>query len=78
MNIFFDMPLMVHDWNTLKTHHEGITHVKETRIDIIRVTKFEMFQIIEIKTIDEMYSRFTSITNELRLLGKTYTSQKKN
>jgi hypothetical protein len=60
-------------WDTLKVHHEGTSHVKETRIDI-GVRKFEIFEMIEDENIDEMYSRFTSIVNELRSLGKTYST----
>ena len=60
-------------WDTLKIHHEGTSHIKETRIDI-GVRKFEIFEMNEDENIDEMYSRFTSIVNELRSLGKTYTT----
>ena len=59
-------------WDTLKIHHEGTSHVKETRIDI-GVRKFEIFEMSEEENIDEMYSRFTSIVNELRSLGKIYS-----
>jgi len=59
-------------WDTLKIHHEGTSHVKETRIDI-GVRKFEIFKMNEEENIDEMYSRFTSIVNELRSLGKIYS-----
>jgi len=60
-------------WDTLTIHHEGTSHVKETRIDI-GVRKFEIFEMNEDENIDEMYFRFTSIVNELRSLGKTYTT----
>jgi len=59
-------------WDTLKIHHEGTIHVKETRIDI-GVQKFKIFEMSEEENIDEMYSRFTYIVNELRLLGKIYS-----
>jgi len=61
-------------WDTLKIHHEGTSHVKETRI-YIGVRKFEIFEMNEEENIDEMYSRFTSIVNELRSLGKNYTTR---
>ncbi|XP_073224751.1 uncharacterized protein [Cicer arietinum] len=63
-------------WDTLQTHHEGTSHVKETRIDI-GIRKFELFEMNEGETIDEMYSRFTTIVNELRSLGKAYTVQER-
>ena len=31
-------------WDTLRIHHEGTSHVKETRIDI-GVRKFEVFEM---------------------------------
>jgi hypothetical protein len=60
-------------WDTLRIHHEGTNHVKETRIDI-GVNKFETFEMGENESIDEMFSRFTSIINELRSLGKSLTT----
>ncbi|XP_058784566.1 uncharacterized protein LOC131659382 [Vicia villosa] len=59
-------------WDKLKIHHEGTSHVKEERIDM-GVRKFETFEMKEDETIDEMFSRFTIIINELRSLGKTYS-----
>jgi len=59
-------------WDTLKIHHEGTSHVKETRIDI-GVRKFELFEMKETENIDEMYGRFTIIMNELRSLEKDFT-----
>ncbi|XP_012574822.1 uncharacterized protein [Cicer arietinum] len=41
-------------WDTLQTHHEGTNHVKETRTGI-GVRKFELFEMNEEETIDEMY-----------------------
>ena len=49
-------------WDTLRIHYEGTSHVKETRIDI-GVRKFEVFEMSENETIDEMYARFTTIVN---------------
>ncbi|XP_073225686.1 uncharacterized protein [Cicer arietinum] len=56
-------------YRTLKTYHEGTSHVKETRIDIV-IRKFELFEMNERETIDEMYSRFTTIVNEMSKKGK--------
>jgi len=54
-------------WDTLKTHHEGTNHAKETRIHI-GVRRYELFERKETETLDEMYGRFTIIMNELRSL----------
>jgi hypothetical protein len=56
-------------WETSRVHHEGTSHVKETRIDI-GVRKFEVFERSENEFVDEMYARFTTIVNEMRSLGK--------
>ncbi|GAU50421.1 hypothetical protein TSUD_184430 [Trifolium subterraneum] len=63
-------------WETPQTHHEGTNSVKETRIDI-GVRKFELFEMKEEETIDQMYGRFTSIINELNSLGKAYTTHER-
>ncbi|KAK2452137.1 gag-protease polyprotein [Trifolium repens] len=60
-------------WETLEIHHEGTSRVKEIRIDI-GVRKFELFEMQEDESIDQMYGRFTIIINELNSLGKTYTT----
>ncbi|XP_045821909.1 uncharacterized protein LOC123914780 [Trifolium pratense] len=63
-------------WTTLQTHHEGTSHIKETRIDI-GVRKFELFEMSNSETIDQMYGRFTVIINELNSLGKKYTTHER-
>ncbi|XP_045810862.1 uncharacterized protein LOC123905296 [Trifolium pratense] len=63
-------------WTTLQTHHEGTSHIKETRIDI-GVRKFELFEMNNSETIDQMYGRFTVIINELNSLGKKYTTHER-
>ncbi|XP_058741394.1 uncharacterized protein LOC131613765 [Vicia villosa] len=63
-------------WDALKIHHKGTNHVKEERIDL-GVRKFETFEMKEEETIDEMFSRFTVIVNELRSLGKAYTAHER-
>ncbi|XP_045831060.1 uncharacterized protein LOC123922382 [Trifolium pratense] len=63
-------------WTTLQTHHEGTSHIKETRIDI-GVRKFELFEMSDSETIDQMYGRFTVIINELNSLGKKYTTHER-
>jgi hypothetical protein len=60
-------------WETLQNHHEGSNRVKETRIDI-GVRKFELFEMREDGTVDQMNGRLTIIINELNSLGKTYTA----
>ncbi|KAK2362327.1 hypothetical protein QL285_087400 [Trifolium repens] len=40
-------------WKILQTHHEGTSRIKETRIDI-GVRKFELFEMQEDETVDQM------------------------
>ncbi|XP_049406323.1 uncharacterized protein LOC125869989 [Solanum stenotomum] len=56
-------------WDCLQTTHEGTQRVKESKVDML-TTQYENFIMKEGETIFEMNSRFTSITNELRGLGK--------
>ncbi|XP_058784171.1 uncharacterized protein LOC131658941 [Vicia villosa] len=63
-------------WDKLKIHHEGTSHVKEERIDT-GVRNFESFEMKEDETIDEIFSRFTIIINELRSLGKIYSAHER-
>ncbi|XP_073224829.1 uncharacterized protein [Cicer arietinum] len=61
------------DWTPEdKTKHEGTSHVKETRL-YIGIWKFGLFEMNEGETIDEMYSRFITIVNEMRSLDKPYS-----
>ncbi|KAK2972446.1 hypothetical protein RJ640_003872 [Escallonia rubra] len=56
-------------WKLLEVTHEGTNQVKETKINML-VQRYETFKIKENESINEMYSRFTLITNGLTLLGK--------
>ncbi|XP_070026656.1 uncharacterized protein [Nicotiana sylvestris] len=53
----------------LQTVHEGITQVKQSKIDML-TTKYELFRIKDYESIQDMHTRFTSIINELHSLGK--------
>ncbi|XP_049397267.1 uncharacterized protein LOC125861400 [Solanum stenotomum] len=55
--------------------HEGTEQVKESKVDML-TTKYENFTMKERETIHEMYTRFSSITNELRCLGEPIHSSK--
>lgn len=57
-------------WDCLKTSHERTTQVKESNIDML-MTQYRNFI-----TIQEMNSRFTFITKELRSLGEPILPRK--
>ena len=60
--------------DALQVAHEGTNQVKQSRIELL-MRKYELFQISDRETIMDMYTRFTHITNELKFLGKTFTTE---
>jgi len=61
-------------WDALKVAHEGTNQVKQSRIELL-MRKYELFKMSDRETIMDMYTRFTDITNELKSLGKTFTTE---
>ncbi|XP_070040980.1 uncharacterized protein [Nicotiana tomentosiformis] len=55
-------------WDTLQVSHEGILQVKRSRGTLL-YSQYENFAMKEGETIQEMYTRFTTLTNELKSLG---------
>ncbi|XP_075103487.1 uncharacterized protein LOC142178063 [Nicotiana tabacum] len=55
-------------WDTLQVDHEGTTQVKRSRGTLL-YSQYENFAVKEGETIQEMYTRFTTLTNELKSLG---------
>ena len=58
-------------WDKLEVAHEGTSQVKQTKIDQL-MHKYELFKMNEDENISEMFTRFTSITNALKCLGKDF------
>ncbi|XP_070042779.1 uncharacterized protein [Nicotiana tomentosiformis] len=56
-------------WEALQTAHEGTTQVKQSKIDML-TTEYELFRMKDDESIQDMYTRFTSIINELYSLGE--------
>ncbi|XP_070018029.1 uncharacterized protein [Nicotiana sylvestris] len=56
-------------WEALQTAHEGTTQVKQSKIYML-TTEYELFRIKGDESIQDMHTRFTSIINELHLLGE--------
>jgi len=61
-------------WNALRVAHEGTNQVKQSRIELL-MTKYEVFKMSDKETIMDMYTRFTHITNELKSLKKSFTTE---
>nr|XP_016485169.1 PREDICTED: uncharacterized protein LOC107805618 [Nicotiana tabacum] len=56
-------------WEALQTAHEGTTHVKQSQIDMLTI-EYELFRMKDNESIQGMYTRFTSIINELHSKGE--------
>ena len=62
-------------WDCLKTTHEGTEQVKESKIDML-TSLYENFKMREGETIHELFTKLSSITNELRSLGEPISMSK--
>ena len=60
-------------WDTLEVTHEGTLQVKNTKINLL-IHSFEIFEMMHYESISDMFSRFMTIINELKSLGKIYTN----
>ncbi|XP_075112165.1 uncharacterized protein LOC142182112 [Nicotiana tabacum] len=58
-------------WEALQTVYEGTTQVKQSKIDM-HTTEYELFKMKDDESIQDMHTRFTSITNELTLWEKSF------
>ncbi|XP_070007900.1 uncharacterized protein [Nicotiana sylvestris] len=63
-------------WDTLQVAHEGTPQVKRSRGTLL-YSQYENFTMKEGKTIQEMYTRFTTLTNELKSLGRIILEEDK-
>jgi hypothetical protein len=61
-------------WDALQVAHEGTNQVKQSRIELL-MRKYELFEMGDRETVMDMYTRFTHITNELKSLGKSFTTE---
>ena len=61
-------------WNELRVAHEGTNQVKQSRIELL-MRKYELFEMSDKETVMEMYTRFAHITNKMKLLGKSFTTE---
>ncbi|XP_070009892.1 uncharacterized protein [Nicotiana sylvestris] len=62
-------------YEDLQTAHEGTTHVKQSKIDMLTI-EYELFRMKDDESIQDMHTRFTSIINELHSLGDVIPKNK--
>ncbi|XP_070032104.1 uncharacterized protein [Nicotiana tomentosiformis] len=60
-------------WDKLKVTYEGTNKVKETDINML-VHDYELFQIKEGQSIEEIFARFSKIISDLKAFSKPYSS----
>ncbi|XP_070035482.1 uncharacterized protein [Nicotiana tomentosiformis] len=60
-------------WDKLEVTYEGTSKVKETHINML-VHDYEIFQMKEGESIEEMLARFSKIINDLKVFGKPFSS----
>ncbi|XP_070004281.1 uncharacterized protein [Nicotiana sylvestris] len=63
-------------WDTLQVAHEGTPQVKRSR-GTLMYSQYENFTMKEGETIQEIYTRFTILTNELKSLGRIILEEDK-
>ncbi|GAV61883.1 UBN2 domain-containing protein, partial [Cephalotus follicularis] len=61
-------------WDLLEITYEGTNQVKESKISML-VHEYELFVMHDSECISDMFTRFTTITNSLKNLGKSYSNQ---
>ena len=60
-------------WDTLEVAHIGTTQVKASKVHML-VSQYKMFKMEEGETIKDFVQRFTTITSQLMLLGRTFNN----
>ncbi|XP_070050011.1 uncharacterized protein [Nicotiana tomentosiformis] len=60
-------------WDKLEVTYEGTSKVKETHINML-VHDYELFQMKEGESIEEIFVRFSKIISDLKAFGKPYLS----
>ncbi|XP_074301634.1 uncharacterized protein LOC141633036 [Silene latifolia] len=61
-------------WDGLELAYEGTFIVKKYRIDLL-IKKYELFSLEPNETLDSMSTRFLSIINELKNIGRTFPTE---
>ncbi|GAV92240.1 UBN2 domain-containing protein, partial [Cephalotus follicularis] len=61
-------------WDLLEVTYEGTNQVKESKISML-VHEYELFLMHDNENISDMFTRFTTIVNSLKNLGKSYSNQ---
>ena len=63
-------------WDKLKVAHEGTSEVRETKMNML-LHDYELFKMDPSEDIKSMFTRFTTITNDLALFDKDLGNEEK-
>ena len=66
-----------HMWDTIELLMEGLTEVKENKLDIL-TSQYEAFKSLPGESITHVFERYNKLLNDLNLHGKVYTSREVN
>ncbi|GAV65892.1 UBN2 domain-containing protein, partial [Cephalotus follicularis] len=61
-------------WDLLEVTYEGTNQVKESKISML-VHEYELFMMHNDECISDIFTRFTTIVNSLKNIGKSYSNQ---
>ncbi|XP_070041476.1 uncharacterized protein [Nicotiana tomentosiformis] len=61
-------------WDSIQNAHQGVNQVKRSRTELL-MRNYELFSMKESQPIHDMMTLFTIIANELKSLGKVFTSE---
>ncbi|XP_057252230.1 uncharacterized protein LOC130592092 [Beta vulgaris subsp. vulgaris] len=61
-------------WETLELAYEGTSEVRRSKVDML-MSKYETFNMNRDENIRDMFTRFMTIINELKSLGKDFTNE---
>ena len=64
-------------WDTLVETHEGISELKRSRLNTLS-QEYELFRMLPGESILDLQKRFVHLTNHLKALGKTLTTEELN
>ena len=72
ITVFFSCETTKQIGDKLVVTYEGTSQVKETKISML-VHQYDLFKMRSNKSMTEMFTRFSDITNNLKSLSKSYT-----
>ena len=64
-------------WKTLETYHEGSSQIKKVRQQVYK-KEYNKFEMRPGESIDDIFSRFNQVLNQLKAVGIDYSQEEKS